>query len=274
MFDKKLNVIAIIIFIVIGLSLACTFVTSAETTKFNTEFMEGSFIGNVDLENDSESYMHSYADSKNGIVYNISTVDDTVSLMEIYELQGVIDPTKVTVNGNEWNVYFSKAVSNDNEEQMDIVICQSQKDKQGYLIYAIFYGGSYEGSYSTSDESYIQYIQPLLKSLKLKDSSNVPKINDEFGLSEMEFQKEMDKIHAYKNGDTSALDDSAFVSSQDSSTPSSSSSQTYWASANSDKFHNPSCEWAQKISGKNKIVFNSRDEALNNGYQPCEVCNP
>ena len=53
-----------------------------------------------------------------------------------------------------------------------------------------------------------------------------------------------------------------------------SSSETYWASSNSDKFHNPSCEWAQKISGKNKVVFHSRDEALNAGYQPCQVCSP
>ena len=53
-----------------------------------------------------------------------------------------------------------------------------------------------------------------------------------------------------------------------------SSSKTYLASSNSGKFHDPSCEWAQKISGKNKVVFNSRDEAINSGYQPCQVCNP
>lgn len=57
-------------------------------------------------------------------------------------------------------------------------------------------------------------------------------------------------------------------------TSSSSSGATYWASSNSDKFHNPSCEWAQKISSKNKVVFHSRDEALNSGYQPCQVCSP
>ena len=55
---------------------------------------------------------------------------------------------------------------------------------------------------------------------------------------------------------------------------SSSSSATYWASSNSNKFHNPSCEWAQKISSRNKVVFHSRDEAINSGYQPCQVCSP
>ena len=57
-------------------------------------------------------------------------------------------------------------------------------------------------------------------------------------------------------------------------TSSSSSGSTYWASSNSDKFHKPSCEWAQKISSKNKVVFHSKDEAISSGYQPCSVCNP
>ena len=59
-----------------------------------------------------------------------------------------------------------------------------------------------------------------------------------------------------------------------SSSSSSSSGQTYWASSNSNKFHYPSCEWAQKISGKNKVVFHSREEAINSGYVPCQVCGP
>ncbi len=274
MFDKKFNFLVIMIIILIGLSFACTMVTSAETTDFKMDFMEGKFISDVDLENGTEKYMHSYRDSENGITYNISTVDDTVSLMEIYQIQGVSEPIKVSSNNNEWNIYFTKAVSNDGGDEMDIVICQCQKDKQGYVIYAIFDKGSYTGSYSTSDESYIQYIQPLLESIKLKESSNVPKLYNEFGLSEKEFQQEMDKVHAYLNGDTSALESSSLANADSSSGSSSSSSQTYWASSNSNKFHHPDCEWAQKISGKNKVVFNSRDEALNSGYQPCEVCSP
>ena len=62
--------------------------------------------------------------------------------------------------------------------------------------------------------------------------------------------------------------------SSSSSSSSSSSGQTYWASSNSGKFHYPSCEWGQKISGKNKVVFHSRDEAISSGYSPCQVCSP
>lgn len=66
--------------------------------------------------------------------------------------------------------------------------------------------------------------------------------------------------------------DNSQVSSSSSSD--SSSGTVYWASDESDKFHKPSCEWAQKISDWNKIVFYSRQEALDSGRQPCEVCNP
>lgn len=60
-------------------------------------------------------------------------------------------------------------------------------------------------------------------------------------------------------------------SSQDSS---SSSSNVYWASAKADKFHLPTCEWAQKIGEKNKVVYNSREDAIKDGKEPCGACNP
>lgn len=50
--------------------------------------------------------------------------------------------------------------------------------------------------------------------------------------------------------------------------------QEYWASAKSNKFHCPYCQWAKKISPANLIVFKSRDEALKAGYVPCKVCKP
>lgn len=48
----------------------------------------------------------------------------------------------------------------------------------------------------------------------------------------------------------------------------------YWASANADKFHLPDCEWAEKISENNKIIYDSREDAIADGKEPCGVCNP
>ena len=62
--------------------------------------------------------------------------------------------------------------------------------------------------------------------------------------------------------DTSSNDDS------------SSSSSEYWASDKTDKFHLPTCEWAEKISDENKIIYSSREDAIADGKEPCSVCNP
>jgi micrococcal nuclease len=48
----------------------------------------------------------------------------------------------------------------------------------------------------------------------------------------------------------------------------------YIGNANSKKFHRPDCEWAAKIAPRNRVEFRSREEALEQGYEPCKVCQP
>jgi len=48
----------------------------------------------------------------------------------------------------------------------------------------------------------------------------------------------------------------------------------FWASKNSNKYHYPSCEWAQRISKQNLIIFKSPEDAVRAGYVPCKVCRP
>ncbi len=48
----------------------------------------------------------------------------------------------------------------------------------------------------------------------------------------------------------------------------------YVGSVNSDKYHLPDCQWAQKILPENEIWFGSKQEAKESGYVPCKVCNP
>ncbi len=55
---------------------------------------------------------------------------------------------------------------------------------------------------------------------------------------------------------------------------SASDSGNYVGNSNTGKFHEVSCKWGQKISEHNKVTFNSRNEAVSQGYQPCKVCNP
>lgn len=48
----------------------------------------------------------------------------------------------------------------------------------------------------------------------------------------------------------------------------------YVASVNKEPFHRISCRWAQKISPKNAVYYNTREEAVQDGHRPCKVCKP
>lgn len=48
----------------------------------------------------------------------------------------------------------------------------------------------------------------------------------------------------------------------------------FCGSSKSNKYHLPSCTWAQKISSANKVWFKTKEEAKKMGYQPCGVCKP
>lgn len=62
---------------------------------------------------------------------------------------------------------------------------------------------------------------------------------------------------------------------QDTSSQSSGSSgQSFVGSTKSNKYHYPSCQWAQKIKPSNEIWFTSSEDARAHGYVPCKVCNP
>ena len=182
-----------------------------ETSHFKTEFMEGDFVGKVNVTDDKEKFMHSYRDKENKITYNISTVDNASALMDIYYLQGVMNPEQRTFNGNDWNIYFTQAVEGNDtnsDKVMNIIICESQGEKQGYLVYAIF---DSDTKVNTSNvgilgEPYKEFVEPLLKSITLKESKNVPKIYDEFGLSEDQFAQQMELVQQVKAGNTSALE--------------------------------------------------------------------
>jgi hypothetical protein len=45
-------------------------------------------------------------------------------------------------------------------------------------------------------------------------------------------------------------------------------------SIKSDKYHYPSCQWAEKIKSENGIWFSSSQDARGQGYVPCKVCSP
>lgn len=52
------------------------------------------------------------------------------------------------------------------------------------------------------------------------------------------------------------------------------SSMSYVGNSNSFKFHKSSCREVDSMNDKNKVYFNSRENAINSGYTGCKKCNP
>jgi len=50
------------------------------------------------------------------------------------------------------------------------------------------------------------------------------------------------------------------------------STSYYIGNANSGKFHSRNCREVDKMNENNKVPFNSREEAIKNGYKPCKKC--
>jgi hypothetical protein len=48
----------------------------------------------------------------------------------------------------------------------------------------------------------------------------------------------------------------------------------FWGSKKSNKYHEPSCYWAKQIKNENRIIFQTRRDAINRNYVACKVCDP
>jgi hypothetical protein len=48
----------------------------------------------------------------------------------------------------------------------------------------------------------------------------------------------------------------------------------FLGSRHSNKYHYPSCRWAQKIKPANLVRFETPEAAIKAGYVPCKVCRP
>ena len=48
----------------------------------------------------------------------------------------------------------------------------------------------------------------------------------------------------------------------------------YTGNMNTGKFHYDDCHHVSRMNESNKIYFDTRTEAINNGYVPCGTCHP
>lgn len=224
--NKKIIIIIAVVAIVIAAVAGYIFTSgmmtpeTRQTTNFTSDFMDGAFSGNVSEVNKT-AYFMSFKDNEHHIEYNISTLDNTTALVDIQEVQSIIanggvsgisSPETRNYNGNDWKIYFTQGISNDTNspnanKTMNIIICESQGEKQGYLIYIVLENSSdVEFRLSPFCDAYTEYVEPLLKSINLKESKDVPHTYEELGLSESDFNEQMKIVYQVKAGNYSALE--------------------------------------------------------------------
>lgn len=114
------------------------------------------------------------------------------------------------------------------------------------------------------------------------DGKNVNEMLLKEGLAEIMYMPPSEFYpYNWANGDTHVADTHSTSSSSgssdvssDSSSSASSGSGSYVGNANTGKFHEASCSSVSKMSEGNKVFFSSRNQAINQGYVPCKLCNP
>ena len=109
------------------------------------------------------------------------------------------------------------------------------------------------------------------------DGRNVNEMLLKEGLAEIMYMPPSEFYpYDWANSNTHVADthSSSSTSSHQSASSSSSDSGSYVGNANSGKFHESYCSSVSKMSEGNKVFFSSRNDAINQGYVPCKMCNP
>ena len=214
-------IIAIIALIaIIGVS-AYYFGFFNETTDFDNAFMRGTFQGQV-VENplskelnksDFKNWSASYTNNESNITYNMSCVKDGQFMLDLYQLQGLQAPEVRKLGDNEWKIYYSQAVPTTGNESnvtsnqtIDVYICTAERDDATYIINIMSYDDKVQCDGSLYCELYEDHIEPLLKSISLKDGSDAPEMYEVLNVTKDDYKQLKDYIEQVKAGNVTAME--------------------------------------------------------------------
>ena len=177
---------------------------------------------------------------------------------------------------------FSAILTGDAEKSEEELILQS-----GFDVSADVLKAGHHGSSTSTSNKFLEAVAPSVSLIscgknndyghphketvkKLKENNIEMLRTDELGDIQVQFK---DKITvSATNGYNNTINDTNDASSNGESKTA--EKETYLGNKNSKKFHKKDCQYATGMTEKNKIYFSSRDEAINNGYEPCKSCNP
>lgn len=85
-------------------------------------------------------------------------------------------------------------------------------------------------------------------------------------------------VNGYRVGKSENKDDTVIsaddVTVVDKYVPKKETEASYCANKNSKVYHKIDCDSVGKMKEENKVLINSKADAVSKGYSPCKVCNP
>lgn len=210
--EKKHIAIIAIVVIIIAIVAAYAFgcFDFSEKTEFDNKFISGTFNGNVtknpiDSSLNHSEWVASYTDKSNSIEYNMSCVKNGSILMDLYSIQGLGMPEIRDINGVSWNIYYSQAVpttgsnSTNNSSIMNVYVCEAENNGASTMIYIISSSKDIKCDGSLYCDLYKNQVEPLLKSIKFKDTSKAPKLHEVLGVQESDIPQIVEEINQVKS---------------------------------------------------------------------------
>ncbi|MDO5849214.1 MAG: hypothetical protein Q4P18_06745 [Methanobrevibacter sp.] len=182
--------------------------SSEGTTPFSNEFMEGDFVGTVNVVNNTDKWAVAYKDPVHHIEYNVSTCKNASFLVDLYSVQGMTGPEHRTFNNQNWDIYLGQGQQeiNNRNVTLQIFMCVADKDNQSYVIYAIFNNNTQvKVGNNLYCDAFTEYIEPLLTSITLKHNSGAPELYDLLGVDKATFDQQADLLKEVKKGNQTAI---------------------------------------------------------------------
>ena len=257
-------------------------------TEVIYNFDVGTFVTpKTDIESKSFNYVLDAVDEKN-LPYLNPYPGDTFSLGDATVT--VLSPAKGAYYGDDANNY-SLVLKLEYKEVSFLFMGDAEKEIEeeilysGYNVDADVLKCGHHGSSTSSSKAFINAVSPSAAVISCGKGNDYGHPHDET-LKTLNSKNikifrtdESSTIVAYSDGQTITFSDSTGTISTVNPDSAQNTTQTsaqgaYIGNKNSKTFHTPDCSSASKMKDKNKVYFNSRQEAVDNNYSPCGSCNP
>ncbi|MDR2967243.1 MAG: hypothetical protein LBU74_04785 [Methanobacteriaceae archaeon] len=198
--DKKILAIIIVVVAILAI-VTSVLVLDVFTPKadFENKFMTGTLYGLYYIEENATNttgWEDAYIDSTNNITYDFLAIKNSTFLIDMLKHFGMKKISSENYNGQNWDIYFLNF--NDMPDLFKSYdsgyLLVTTKNDVDYIVMV----SSFKVTSDTSldSELFTSYINPLMKTITLKNAYNAPEIYKFMDISKEEFNTMVKYIDA------------------------------------------------------------------------------